>query len=209
LRRCLDGAQLVRASRRIPQDGDPLSGRNHLPDQLQPLPGETGEIEEQPGDVASGAREAAGELARDWVRLQVSDDDWRAAGDITGRVQRRHADRDENINLESHEFDGESGQRFRFSVRPSVLEKNRSPLDVSDLAQTGPEALDSERRSGRRGRARMKDANPRKSPRLLRLRRRDDTADDEDCKQESGTSHRALLSHPRGRRVRRFTILTG
>ena len=75
LRGGLERADLVRASRRVPEDGDVLSPGRDLPEEVEQFPGQSGLIHEQARDVAAGPREARNESALDGIAFEVDSHD--------------------------------------------------------------------------------------------------------------------------------------
>src|SRR5262249_29199804 len=69
--RLLDCLELIRAGGRIPQRGHAGKTRDSLLQELEPLRPKLGEIEKEPGDVATGPRVAGNRAGGARVRLQI------------------------------------------------------------------------------------------------------------------------------------------
>src|SRR5262249_61024242 len=78
--RLLDCLELIRAGGRIPQRGHAGKTRGGLLQELEPLRPKLGEIEKEPGDVATRPREAGNQAGCDRVRLQIVRDAVNDAG---------------------------------------------------------------------------------------------------------------------------------
>ena len=57
----------------------------------------------------------------------------------------RRTSRNDDVDLEVHEFSRKVGEALVFSLGPSILNDNVFPLDVAKFAQTLPECLDAGR----------------------------------------------------------------
>ena len=133
--------------RRIPEDGDPRDFRHELFEQLQPFPGEPDGPAVEPRDIPLRAGEAGDEPRADRVPTDRHDD--RDGGRrLLGRVDRRRRICDDDIRREADQLRGEVRQTALVILRRAVRNRQVLTLEIPEVAQPLPEALEILDRSG-------------------------------------------------------------
>src|SRR5262249_32442203 len=144
-----------------------LAARAEGTQEFEALANKIGYLVRQAGDVAVRSRQAGDQAGADRVpsRRENDGDDRRR---LLGSQDHGSARRDNNINLALDEFGGNLRGALGSTLRPAILDRDRTTLNPAEFAQSlyksgGPLAL-----SRRRGRAQVPD--DRQLRRLLRAR---------------------------------------
>ena len=170
----------------IPGHRHPGQARDDLLQELDPLPAQLREIQEQPGDVSSRPGETAHEPLGDRIRLQIHSNDRDGLRRIGGRANRRRSDRHDGAHRKPRQLSGQRGDlpggarphavvdgEIRALHEPDLLEGLAEPAEV--LPEDGavrrvPEHPDLDHERRRRLRPGMPPARPRSRPPAWRQR---------------------------------------
>jgi hypothetical protein len=97
-RRSLGRLQRGRVQGGIPEDSDPTELGDELPQQLESLAVQLGEIEEQARDVLSRPGETCGQAFRHRIGFEIDGDDRNRGRGGPGRLNRRGTDGDDDVH---------------------------------------------------------------------------------------------------------------
>jgi hypothetical protein len=187
------------------QDGDPRRGWNGLLQQLQPLARELARENRQAGDVAARPREVSDEAVADRIADRGHDDRNTACRRPRG-ADRRHARRDDDIDLRAHKV-GDRGDQSTLVASPGAEIKHViTTFDIAEIRHAAPERLLSPRVGV--GSSRREEPDPRDLARLLRRDRRSDRCREQDDREEApeNRAHHSITSSARARSARRASI---
>jgi hypothetical protein len=107
----------------IHKRADPRCIRKHLLEQLEPFPGQlTGESGDS-GDIATGPRQAVHKTSRDWI-LGGDDDNGNRLGGLLRCTDRRLSSKDEEIDLQLHEFSYKVGGTLCVFLWVAMVDKD-------------------------------------------------------------------------------------
>ena len=138
-----------------------------LSEEIQQFPGQGRLIHEQARDVAAGPRVARNESSLDGIDFEVDSHDGDRARGADGGADGGDAGGEEDIDVEPNEIGRERRHRLRLLSAKSILQRDRPPLDIAELAQSFAERADTP--NGLVDGAVTEDAHRRDSGRLLGL----------------------------------------
>jgi hypothetical protein len=119
--RGLDRADLGRAARRVPEDGDLPSPGRDLSEEIQQFPRQSRLIHEQARDVAARSRVAPNESSLDGIDFEVDSHDGDRLRGADGGADGRDAGGEEDIDFEADEIGRERRHRLRLLSAKSIL----------------------------------------------------------------------------------------
>jgi hypothetical protein len=117
----------------VAKDGDTPNSWGELLEKLQALPPDLRRRHPQPGDVAARPREAGNKPIGNWVAHE-SHDNGNRPGRLLRRLHARQRCRDDDVDLELHQFSGQVGESFELPASPAPFDADVLTLDVPQLA---------------------------------------------------------------------------
>jgi hypothetical protein len=197
--------------RRIPEDRHPGDLREGLLEQLQVLADNLRAGDEgQSCDIRPRPREAGDEATLDGIE-DCHRDDGDRPGRILGRQGRCRGYRNDDVNLQAHQFVHEVGKPLVLPFRISVLDRDVLAFDVTEFAQALAERVRHISIRGPRGASQEPD--PVHLPRRLRLGGQRYSEEAEDARDEGSPVHYWMISSARAStdggivRPRAFAVL--
>ena len=123
---------------RIGNDGQPAQIGNELAQYIQPLAGEIGRLDRQPGDVAARPRETRHQAGAERIDRDREDDRDRR-GRLPDRVDRA-ARRHDDIDFQPDELGGKLGETLALSLGPAILDRDGTAHAPAELVQAPHES---------------------------------------------------------------------
>ncbi len=145
----LEGRPVDRVAR-VPEDADARRVRDGLLEEIEVLHPELEPLVGPACDVASRARKARDEPARDRIG-DAADDDGDRGGGALGCQCRRRARREDHVDREPGELGRQLGKPLVLAISGADLEDEVPALDPAEVAEPVPEGLVERRVRGRAG----------------------------------------------------------
>lgn len=119
----------------VQQDRDALHARQHLPEELDPLPGECGDKGAEPCDIAAWLGQV-GHNAEPKRFANRCHNDGKGSGSILGGECRRSPPGNQDVNLQTHQLGGERREPTGVTVSRAIFDDEVLPLNISEGTQT-------------------------------------------------------------------------
>jgi len=167
-----------RATGRIDKNRQARNGRKRFLEELETLALQVLRLEVQPGDVASGPRDAGDEPVADRL-FHGRYDDRNSLGCVLSGQSCCGIRCDDDIDVETHGLGRKLREALRCAASPAPFDHDVSTIDVAEVAELLDEGIDG---WGSRRRTRREQGDPRHLLHLLRQRGprcgRDQTGDE-------------------------------